>query len=236
MIEFLFLDLDNTILDFDRAESTALEKALATVGITADKEVAALYSRINKRHWQMLERREITRDALRVNRFRVLFQELGVEADPAAMAQEYEKQLSAGCFFLPGAEEAVARLSRKYRLYIASNGNAHVQHGRMTGANLYRFFEKVFISQEVGADKPSPEFFRRSFAQIPDFDPRRALLVGDSLSSDIQGGRNAGIATCWINPGHAPAKDNIVPDYQLDSLTQLEALLETLQGNQPEVQ
>ena len=228
MIEFLFLDLDNTILDFDKAEAVALEKALSTAGITANDAIAARYSQINKYHWQMLERKELTRDELRINRFRVLFQELGVPADPAAMAQEYERQLAAGHDFLPGAQEAVARLSKKYRLFLASNGNAHVQHGRLTGANLYRFIEKVFISQELGADKPSPEFFQRSFAQIPDFEAKRALLVGDSLTSDILGGINAGIATCWINPHHHPVRSDITPDYQLESLEQLEALLDTI--------
>ena len=98
----------------------------------------------------------------------------------------------------------------------------------MTSANLYRFFEKVFVSQEIGATKPSITYFERCFAQIPDFDPAKAMIVGDSLSSDIQGGINAGIRTCWVNPKHKPAPEHIRPDYEIEALSQLEALLEEL--------
>ena len=98
----------------------------------------------------------------------------------------------------------------------------------MTSANLYRFFEKVFVSQDIGYNKPAKEYFDRCFAQIPDFDPKKAMIVGDSLTSDIRGGINAGIATCWVNPDHAPGKEGIVPDYEIEALPQLEALLETI--------
>ena len=119
------------------------------------------------------------------------------------------------------------RLSNKYRLFLASNGAASVQKGRMTSANLYRFFEKVFISQEIGHNKPSKEIFEGCFAQIPGFDPAKAVMVGDSLTSDIKGGINVGMTTGWVNPSHAPCTD-IVPDYQIEALSQLENLLETL--------
>ena len=119
-------------------------------------------------------------------------------------------------------------LYRKYRLFLTSNGTASVQKGRMTSANLYRFFEKVFVSQELGATKPSREYFDRAFSQVPDFDPAKAMIVGDSPSSDIKGGINAGIRTCWINPGHLTAPADIQPDFQLEALAQLPALLETL--------
>ena len=97
----------------------------------------------------------------------------------------------------------------------------------MTSANLYRFFEKVFVSQEIGYNKPSKAYFDGCFAQIPDFDPGKAMIVGDSLSSDILGGKNAGIATCWVNPDHKSA-EQIRPDYEIEALHQLEKLLESL--------
>ena len=97
----------------------------------------------------------------------------------------------------------------------------------MTSANLYRFFEKVFVSQEIGDNKPSKAYFDACFAQIPDFDRAKAIMVGDSLSSDIRGGINAGIATVWVNPEHKPSGD-IRPDYEIESLSQLEKLLESL--------
>ena len=98
----------------------------------------------------------------------------------------------------------------------------------MTSANLYPYFEKVFISEHIGANKPAKEYFARSFAQIPDFDPKKAMIVGDSLTSDILGGINAGIATCWVNPDHKPGKPEIKADYEIEGLHQLEELLEKL--------
>ena len=228
MIEFLFLDLDDTILDFHKAERIALSKTIRQFGVEPTEEVLGRYHVINKWHWEQLEQGKLTRDEVLENRFGVLFRELGVAADKTACARAYEKNLSVGHYFLPGAEEAVARLSKKYRLFLASNGTASVQHGRMTSANLYRFFEKVFVSQEIGHNKPSKAYFEGCFAQIPGFDPDRAIIVGDSLSSDILGGINAGIRTCWVNPGHAPARADIRPDYEIEALPQLEALLEVL--------
>ena len=228
MIEFLFLDLDDTILDFHKAERLAIAKTFRDFGIDPTDEVLHRYHLINKACWERLERNEWTREQVLVNRFGILFGEYGVDADPAACARAYEKNLSIGHYFLPGAEEAVDRLSQKYRLFLASNGTASVQKGRMTSANLYRFFEKVFVSQELGANKPSEEFFSRAFAQIPDFDPKKAMMVGDSLTSDILGGIRAGMRTCWVNPGHAAARADIPADYEIESLAQLEALLETL--------
>jgi 2-haloacid dehalogenase len=228
MIEFLFLDLDDTILDFHKAERIALSKTIRQFGVEPTEEVLSRYHVINKWHWEQLEQGKLTREEVLQNRFGVLFSELGVAADKEACARAYEKNLSIGHFFLPGAEEAVERLSKKYRLFLASNGNASVQKGRMTSANLYRFFEKVFVSEEIGHNKPSKAYFDAAFAQIPGFDPAKALMVGDSLSSDIKGGINAGIRTCWVNPGHAPGKTEIVPDFEIERLSDLPALLETL--------
>ena len=228
MFEFLFLDLDDTILDFHKAESIAVRKALAEAGLDVTDEVVAQYSTINKHHWEMLERGEITRDQVKVLRFARLFEALGVEADAEATAKNYERLLGIGHYFLPGAEETVEYLSRHYRLFLASNGTASVQKGRMTSANLYRFFEKAFVSEELGANKPSMAYFSQAFSQIPGFDPKKAIIVGDSLSSDIQGGKNAGIATCWVNPGHKQAPDHLRPDYEIESLSQFPALLESL--------
>lgn len=228
MFEFLFLDLDDTILDFQKAEKVALSKTLQSFGLTPTEEVLKRYSKINKAHWEALERKELTRDQVLLGRFHVLFQEFQLPVEPEQVARGYEHNLGIGHWFLPGAEEAVERLSKKYKLYLASNGTASVQKGRMTSANLYRFFEKVFVSQEIGANKPAPEYFERCFAQIPGFDKSKAIIVGDSLTSDILGGQNAGIATCWVNPQHKERRPDIRVDYEIEALSQLEALLEHL--------
>ena len=228
MFEYLFLDLDDTILDFQKAEALALSKTLESFGLNPTEEVLRRYNKINKAHWEALERKELTRDQVLLGRFQGLFSEFSVDADPEKVARAYERNLSIGHWFLPGAEEAVEHLSKKYKLYLASNGTASVQKGRMTSANLYRFFEKVFVSQEIGANKPSTEYFERCFSQIPGFDKRKAIIVGDSLTSDILGGQNAGIATCWVNPRHKERRPDIRVDYEIEALSQLEALLEGL--------
>lgn len=224
-MEFLFLDLDDTILDFHKAERIALGKTIRFFGAEPTEEVLSRYHLINKAHWEMLERGEITREEVLVNRFAVLFRELGMTVDPAQCARAYESNLGIGHYFLPGGEEAVKSLHKKYRLFLASNGTASVQHGRLTSAGLYPYFEKVFISQEMGYNKPAREYFERCFANIPGFDPRKAVMVGDSLTSDILGGKNAGLVTVWVNP-EGKNWGEIRPDYEIRSITELEGLLE----------
>lgn len=226
MFVFLFLDLDDTILDFQKAEKIALSKTLEGFGLAPTEAVLHRYHLINKAHWEALERKELTREQVLVGRFRTLFEEMGITAEPAAVARTYENNLSVGHFFLPGAEEALARLCKKYKLYLASNGTAKVQAGRLASAGIRPFFQEVFISQELGANKPDRLYFEKCFARIPGFDPKKAIIVGDSLTSDILGGQNAGIATCWVNPHHLPRRENIRVDYEIEALCQLESLLE----------
>lgn len=228
MLEFLFLDLDDTILDFHKAEYIAIGKTLDSFGLSPTDEVRSRYSVINKAHWERLERRELTREEVLVGRFATLFTEYGIQADPVQCARRYEDFLSVGHYFLPGAEQTLAMLSKKYRLYLASNGTAKVQAGRLKSANISHYFERIFVSQEIGANKPSIEYFSRCFATIENFNPKRAIMVGDSLSSDIQGGKNAGILTCWVNPKHNSAPPELKPDYEIEYFHQLPALLETL--------
>ena len=228
MIEFLFLDLDDTILDFHKAEHIALGKTLRSFGLEPTQDVLDRYSLINKAHWERLERKELTREQVLVGRFGVLFGEYGINVDPTLCARTYENNLSIGHYFLPGAYEAVEALSKKYKLYLASNGTAKVQAGRLESANISHFFREIFISQEIGANKPDIKYFEGCFAKIPDFDITKAMIVGDSLTSDILGGKNAGMKTCWVNPNGKTAPENIQPDYEIKALSELEGLLETI--------
>ena len=227
MIEFVFLDLDDTILDFHKAERIAIGKTIGSFGVEPTEAVLSRYHLINNAHWEKLERGEITREEVLVNRFAVLFAELGVSVDPRACAKTYEGNLSVGHYFLPGAEEAVKALHKKYRLFLASNGTAAVQQGRLNSAGLYPYFEQVFISQEMGYNKPAREFFDACFARIPGFDPARAIMVGDSLTSDILGGKNAGLPAVWVNPEGKNCGE-IRPDFVIGGIGELEGLLEKI--------
>ncbi|MDO5546340.1 MAG: YjjG family noncanonical pyrimidine nucleotidase [Eubacteriales bacterium] len=227
MIEFLLLDLDDTILDFHKAERIALSKTIRQFGVEPTEEVLNRYHQINKWHWEQLELGVMTREQVLVGRFAQLFKELGMEVDAAACMKGYERNLSVGHYFLPGAEEAVKRLHETHRLFLVSNGTATVQHSRLTSAGLYPYLEQVFISQEIGFNKPDKGFFDRCFERIPGFATEKALMVGDSLTSDIKGGINAGLKTVWVNPEHKPCGD-IRPDHEIEGLCQLETLLEEL--------
>ena len=227
---FLFFDLDNTILDFSWAERRALSRALDEAGLKATSEILERYRIINIGQWELLEEGKLSRDQVLVSRYEILFREFGIPASAETIAERYEQLLGDGYRFIPDAQELLETLQGKARLYIASNGCAKVQAARIASADLARYFDEIFISEELGADKPSPEFFQRAIQRIPDFDPRFALVIGDSLSSDIRGGKNAGLLTCWYNPKGEKPRQDVCPDYEIRSLEELPALLEQIFG------
>lgn len=145
------------------------------------------YHVLNRRQWELLEEGKLTRPQVLVRRFQLLFDELGVRAAPQEVCQLYEEQLAQGHFFVPGARELLETLHTKYALYLATNGTPEVQNSRIESAGIARYFQNIFISEQLGAYKPSLDFFRACFAAIPDFDPAEAMMVGDSLTSDIRG-------------------------------------------------
>ncbi len=228
MLKTIFLDVDDTILDFHKAEAAAIRRTLESLGIDPAPETTALYSRINARQWELLEEGRLTRAQVLTRRFDLLFGELGVERSSREAQKTYERLLSQGHWFMPGAEALLETLSGRYDLYIVSNGTGTVQDGRIASAGIARYFRDIFISERIGFDKPRREFFDACFARIPDFDRSRAIIVGDSLTSDIRGGINAGILTCWYNPRGKQRREDIVPDLEISDLMQLPPLLESI--------
>ena len=226
----VLLDLDNTILDFNTAEYHALGRAFFSLGIPFDDSVAARYHVINARHWEMLEDGILTRAQVLVKRFEALFHELGVTADANKTQALYESMLAEGHWFMPGAEALLEALRGRARLFICSNGVQRVQDGRIASAGIAPYFERIFISEHMGSNKPEERFFERCFAEIPDFDRGRTVILGDSLTSDIRGGINAGILTCWYNPQGKGNAGPIKPDYEIRELSEFEGLLERIFG------
>ena len=227
MIKFIFLDLDDTILDFHRSEAIALRKTLQTLNVEPTDDVVTRYSEINRAHWQALERRELTREQVLTGRFHQLFEELGMNVSPNVAQSLYEKNLSQSHFFMDGAPRLLMSLSGKYQLYIASNGTTIVQKSRIASAGIARYFREIFLSQELGADKPQKEFFERATSQIEGYDPNEAIILGDSLTSDILGGIQAGMHTCWFNPHHRE-RGNITPEFEIADLAEFDTVLRKL--------
>lgn len=228
MLKTIFFDLDDTLLDFTRAEAEALRRALTEWDVPAGEAVLRRYHEINAAQWELLEEGKLTRDQVLVRRFDLLFGELGLDRPAGQVCLRYEEYLKQGRWFVPGARELLITLSPRYDLYLASNGSAAVQHSRLDLAGIRPFFRDLFISEEIGFDKPGRAFFDACFARIPGFSRETALMVGDSLTSDIRGGRDAGLRTCWFDPLGKPRREDIVPDYRITDLGQLPALLETL--------
>lgn len=214
----LLFDLDDTLMDFKKAEENAIEKLLLKYSLPATEENKRLYSLTNQSKWKALERGEITRKELFATRFPDFFKALGVEADGAKANADYMHFLSQGRFVIDGAEDICRELRKSYSMYIITNGAKIVQQGRLTDLPLMQYFDGVFISEEVGFDKPKKEYFDHVFLNIPEKDKSKCLVIGDSLSSDILGAVNYGIDCCWISE---KTSSEIKPTYQISNLKEL---------------
>jgi 2-haloacid dehalogenase len=218
-------DADNTLLDFTRAEHDALCACLASRGLPHDEDTVAAYSAINDGHWKRLELGLTTRDRLKTERFGDFFSSIGYNGDPVQMARDYESTLGKQTCRLEGALELIQALHGKCELYIVTNGITAVQKSRFGGCALAPYFDRCFISEEMGCAKPEKRFFDLVAAAIPGFDPADAIVIGDSLSSDIQGGINAGLDTCWFNPRKKSAPSDMKITHIVDSLSEIEAVI-----------
>lgn len=228
MKKFVLLDMDDTILDFHKAERIALEKTLVMLGLEPSETVLSRYSEINAEQWRLLELGKLTREQVKERRYRLLFEEFCIDEDPVKAARTYEHNLSIGHYFIDGAEEMLETLSREYELYLVSNGSTDIQMPRIASGNIARYFRGIFISEAIGHNKPSKAYFDAVFAVIPDFEKEKAVIVGDSLSSDIKGGKVAEITTIWFNPSGKLIEKEPFPDYVISKLSELPMLLARL--------
>jgi YjjG family noncanonical pyrimidine nucleotidase len=220
---WLLFDADDTLFDFPKAEANALKWTLEQAGLPFAPEFIDLYARFNQQVWKEFERGEVTSLELRVKRFRLFFQDIGLEADPQTISPLYLRNLALGIDLLPGADEVIHTLKGRYHLAVVTNGLKDVQRPRLENSTLRDCFEKVFISEEVGAAKPSSAYFEAVFREIGQPPKASVLLIGDSLTSDMRGGLDYGIETCWFNP---QGKDTDLPVTL--QIKQLEELLNLL--------
>jgi len=224
--KFLLFDLDHTLLDFDAAEDIALSQLLKEEGVVDIQAYKDYYVPMNKSLWKDLEQKKITKAELINTRFAKLFAHFGIEKDGAYLAERYQFFLSKQGHTFPGVEDLLKKLiSKGYELYAATNGITYIQTGRLEQSGIAPFFKEIFISEQLHTQKPDAEFYEKIGARIPNFDKNQTLMIGDSLSADIQGGNNAGIDTIWYNPHHLENKTQAQPTYEVDSY---QALLEIL--------
>ena len=228
MITTLFWDIDDTLLDFKRGEAAAIRSTLADIGIEPTEETVRLYSEINDALWKRLERGEITRERILVGRFEALFSALGFAGDAPAAQQLYFSYLGQQHDFVAGAKEVLDALYGRYRMIAVSNGTTVIQNRRLWASGLDRYFDRIFLSQEIGAEKPSAAFFDACFADLPDVGREEVLIIGDSLTSDMRGGETAGIATCWFHPHGKTNSLGVRVDYEITALPQLLPLLDII--------
>ena len=229
--DYLLFDVDNTLLDFDRAEHDALVDCLRDFGYPTDEALVNAYSAVNDRHWKMLERGEIDRATLLWKRFEVFLAECSLPPmDPHALCEAYVERLSQKSYMLDGALEVCGALAERYTLCAITNGNTRVQKGRFEPSPLRPLFRGgVFVSEQMGVNKPSQAYFDLVCAALSQREkapvPSRMLVIGDSLSSDIAGGLSWGTDTCWLCPkrerwGEAAAR-GLNPTYTVARLREL---------------
>lgn len=222
---FVLFDADATLFDFKRSEHDAVKDCLAFAGLPTSDDVIAVYSKINDGYWKMLERKEITKSELMVARWQSLLDHYGFDFDAKVISELYPKKLAEKSFLMDGAIEICEKLYGKVSMYIVTNGFASVQHGRFDDSPLRKYFDNMFISEEIGCDKPDKRYFDAVGKLIPDYDPQKAIIIGDSLTSDIMGGINAGIDTCWFNPEGKPALEAMRINYTIKDLREIENIV-----------
>ena len=220
--KFLLFDLDHTLFDFDTAEDVALTQLLKEEGVEDVQSYKDYYVPMNKALWKDLEQKKITKQELVNTRFSRLFEHFGVEKDGSYLANRYQFYLSQQGQIFSGAMELLDTLiDRGYEVYAATNGITSIQTGRLTKSGLASYFNHVFISEQLGTQKPDALFYERIGQQIHGFSKENTVMIGDSLTADIQGGNNAGIDTIWYNPHHLENKTQAQPTYEVHSYQDL---------------
>lgn len=221
----LLFDVDDTLLDFQKAEKSALRMLFEEKGMSLTSEIEAQYKKINKSLWTAFEEGEINRDEVVNTRFSILFKEYGEEVDGILFENNYRSYLEEGNQLMEGALQFINQIQSEYDLYIVTNGISKTQDKRLRNAGLHALFQDIFVSEDTGYQKPMKEYFDYVFERIPNFVPEEGLMIGDSLSADMKGGYVAGIDTCWFNPERKLNDSGIIPTYEVHNFEELYALL-----------
>jgi putative hydrolase of the HAD superfamily len=219
---FLLFDFDGTLVDYDKTESRSLAEAFRQAGIPYDeKQYLPEYNRINAKMWKDFEQGGISAPDLRVKRFRILFETCGIRGNAELAAGMYISNLSESAFLFDDALPLLEKLRPRYKLGLITNGLKEAQRKRLALSGADKYMDGIAVSDEIGMQKPDPGIFEYALRDAGHTDKKTTLVIGDSLSSDIQGGINFGIDTCWFNPKGKPGVPEIVPTYEIRRLPEL---------------
>lgn len=224
--EIVLWDVDQTLLDFTKSEDYALRHSFGQFGRTIDTETVRLYSGINDSYWKRLEKGEISKERVLLGRFETLFSRLSItEIKAEEFAAVYHKALGSVYFYRDDSLRLVSELKKDFRQFVVTNGVTATQENRLKLSGLWQRMESVFISEKMGAPKPSLTFFERCFEKIPGFEKEKTIIIGDSLTSDMAGGNAAGITCCWYNPFEKEADSTLSIDYEIKNLWEIKDIL-----------
>ena len=227
MYDIVLLDADMTIWDFEASEQLALKDVVESIGGELTEDVFAHYHKVNSALWKAFDLKQVTKEELSFRRFHDLLGYLGKEGDPLALNALYQKRLGEHSIMLPGAEEMCRKLAERCTLYILTNGMHVAQVGRFEKSPVKQYIKDMFISEDMGCQKPDKAYFDKVFGLIGLQDKSRAVMVGDSLTSDIRGGINAGVDTIWYNPKGKPHDPATMPTYTAATMDEIVALVFT---------
>ncbi len=227
MIKAVFIDIDNTVMDFDRCSERSMRLTCADWDIAYDASMFEVFKRYNDRRWQDIERGELTVARLFEVRWNEVFALLGVPmTDGPEFERDFHVYLNVSDIPVDGAREALEYLHGKYRVYAASNSNTMKQRLRLEKTDMLRFFDDIFLSEELGETKPSPAFFDACFARIGDLSPSETVMIGDSLTADILGAASYGMTTCWYNHNRLPYDKSSLPaDFVINDIRDVKTFL-----------
>jgi len=223
--KWILFDLDGTLFDYDKAEYTALETAFHFFGYELDQNKLQVYRKVNKKVWDDFEAHKITAQRLRTKRFEMLAEELKMQADARTFSDIYLENLSQQNELLDGALDILNYLHKKVGLVLVTNGLKEVQRSRLSGSEITPYFDHIVISDEIGVAKPHAEYFDHVFSIINFPDKKDVLIIGDNLSSDIVGGINYKIDTCWFNYKKQQPDKEILPTYIIHNLDEIKLLI-----------
>ena len=215
-------DADDTLLDFHAAEAYSFKKTMKEEGLPFDEDSVKLYNEINQKMWEQFNLGKISKDALIVERFSKYFEAKGIKEDAERINKMYLENLADCSVLVDGALDIVRKLDELgLEQYIVTNGISHVAHKRIGNSEIKPYIKKIFVSEDVGYAKPDINYFNYVFSNIENFNKDKAIIIGDSCSSDIKGGMNAGISTCLYNPKGNSFADEYKVSYEIKKLDEL---------------